>query len=108
FNVGGFFNKKKKKLQIQQQRLLTATDALQEHVNQQIRQPMREDMSFVTRFINKKEASDKVLNQHYDVKPEMIEGLYQPQTSISNTYVLTFSDEVVKAIKKYVEQQSTP
>ncbi|WP_254557269.1 hypothetical protein, partial [Salmonella enterica] len=89
-------------------RLLTATDALQEHVNQQIRQPMREDMSFVTRFINKKEASDKVLNQHYDVKPEMIEGLYQPQTSISNTYVLTFSDEVVKAIKKYVEQQSTP
>lgn len=65
-------------------------------------------MSFVTRFINKKEASDKVLNQHYDVKPEMIEGLYQPQTSISNTYVLTFSDEVVKAIKKYVEQQSTP
>ena len=108
FNVGGFFNKKKKKLQIQQQRLLTATDALQEHVNQQIRQPMREDMSFVTRFINKKEASDKVLNQHYDVKPEMIEDLYQPQTSISNTYVLTFSDEVVKAIKKYVEQQSTP
>lgn len=107
FNVGGLFNKKKKKLQIQQQRLLTATDALQEHVNQQIRQPMREDMSFVTRFINK-EASDKVLNQHYDVKPEMIEGLYQPQTSISNTYVLTFSDEVVKAIKKYVEQQSTP
>ncbi|HDB7756041.1 TPA: dynamin family protein [Staphylococcus aureus] len=108
FNVGGFFNKKKKKLQIQQQRLLTATDALQEHVNQQIRQPMREDMSFVTRFINKKEASDKVLNQHYDVKSEMIEALYQPQTSISNTYVLTFSDEVVKAIKKYVEQQSTP
>lgn len=108
FNVGGLFNKKKKKLQIQQQRLLTATDALQEHVNQQIRQPMREDMSFVTRFINKKDASDKVLNQHYDVKPEMIEGLYQPQTSISNTYVLTFSDEVVKAIKKYVEQQSTP
>lgn len=38
----------------------------------------------------------------------MIEDLYQPQTSISNTYVLTFSDEVVKAIKKYVEQQSTP
>ncbi len=36
------------------------------------------------------------------------EDLYQPQTSISNTYVLTFSDEVVKAIKKYVEQQSTP
>ena len=50
FNVGGLLIKKKKKLQIQQQRLLTATDALQEHVNQQIRQPMREDMSFVTRL----------------------------------------------------------
>ena len=54
FNVGGLLIKRRKKLQIQQQRLLTATDALQEHVNQQIRQPMREDMSFVTRFINKK------------------------------------------------------
>ena len=53
FNVGGLLIKEEK-LQIQQQRLLTATDALQEHVNQQIRQPMREDMSFVTRFINKK------------------------------------------------------
>ena len=53
FNVGGFLIKEEK-LQIQQQRLLTATDALQEHVNQQIRQPMREDMSFVTSFINKK------------------------------------------------------
>lgn len=52
--LAAFLIKKKKKLQIQQQRLLTATDALQEHVNQQIRQPMREDMSFVTRFINKK------------------------------------------------------
>lgn len=49
-----------------------------------------------------------MLNQHYEIDPKMIESLYQPQTSISNTYVLTFSDEVVKAIKKYVEQQSTP
>ncbi|HHP1248049.1 TPA: dynamin family protein [Staphylococcus argenteus] len=108
FNVGGLFNKKKKKQQIQQQRLDRAIDALQQYVNQQIRQPMREDMSFVTRFINKKEAADQVLNQHYEIDPKMIESLYQPQTSISNTYVLTFSDEVVKAIKKYVEQQSTP
>ena len=58
FNVGGFLIKEEK-LQIQQQRLLTATDALQEHVNQQIRQPMREDMSFVTRFINKKKLQIK-------------------------------------------------
>ncbi|MGZ2315879.1 dynamin family protein [Staphylococcus argenteus] len=108
FNVGGLFNKKKKKQQIQQQRLDRAIDALQQYVNQQIRQPMREDMSFVTRFINKKEAADQVLNQYYEIDPKMIESLYQPQTSISNTYVLTFSDEVVKAIKKYVEQQSTP
>ncbi len=58
FNVGGFFNKKKnKKLQIQQQRLLTATDALQEHVNQQIRQPMREDMLIY--FIRKKKLQIK-------------------------------------------------
>lgn len=107
FNIWRIFNKKKKKLQIQQQRLLTATDALQEHVNQQFVNQC-EKICHLLRVLSIKEASDKVLNQHYDVKPEMIEGLYQPQTSISNTYVLTFSDEVVKAIKKYVEQQSTP
>ncbi|MDN8766373.1 hypothetical protein Q0N03_14580, partial [Staphylococcus aureus] len=73
-----FFNKKNKNIKIQQHRLLTSTDSLQEHVNQKISQTIREDMSFVTSFINKKESSDIVLNQNYDVKQEMIEDLYLP------------------------------
>ena len=68
-------------------------------------------MSFVTRFINKKDTSNKVLNQHYDVKAEMIEGLYQPkhQSAIPLLY-LHFLDRISLAafIKKHVEQQSTP
>ncbi|EHJ06769.1 dynamin family protein [Staphylococcus simiae] len=108
FNVGGLFNKKKKKYDMQQQRLEQAVEALQQRVNQQIRQPMREDMSFVTRFVTTKGTADRVLNQHYEITATLIEDLYQPQTSISNTYVLTFSDDVVKAIRKLVEQESTP
>lgn len=108
FKVGGLFNKKKKKEEEQEQRLDKATDALQDKVNQQIRQPLREDMSFLTRFINNSEVNDQILNQDYLIKPSLISGLYQPQTSISNTYVLTFSDEVVKALNKYIENESNP
>jgi len=77
-------------------------------VNQQIRQPLREDMSFLTRFINDSEVNNQILNQDYLIKPSLISDLYQPQTSISNTYVLTFSDEVVKALNKHIEHESNP
>lgn len=106
FKVGGLFNKKKKKEEEQEQRLNQATDALQDKVNQQIRQPLREDMSFLTRFINDSEVNNQILNQDYLIKPSLISDLYQPQTSISNTYVLTFSDEVVKALNKHIEHES--
>lgn len=108
FKVGGLFNKKKKKEEEQEQRLNQATDALQDKVNQQIRQPLREDMSFLTRFINDSEVNNQILNQDYLIKLSLISDLYQPQTSISNTYVLTFSDEVVKALNKHIEHESNP
>lgn len=108
FKVGGLFNKKKKKEEEQEQRLNQATGALQDKVNQQIRQPLREDMSFLTRFINDSEVNNQILNQDYLIKPSLISDLYQPQTSISNTYVLTFSDEVVKALNKHIEHESNP
>ncbi|MFK3837551.1 dynamin family protein [Staphylococcus capitis] len=108
FKVGGLFNKKKKKEEEQEQRLNQATDALQDKVNQQIRQPLREDMSFLTHFINDSEVNNQILNQDYLIKPSLISDLYQPQTSISNTYVLTFSDEVVKALNKHIEHESNP
>lgn len=65
-------------------------------------------MSFLTRFINKHAVNEKILNQDYDVVPSLISDLYQTQTSISNTYVLTFSDEVIKALNKKIENESTP
>lgn len=108
FKVGGLFNKKKKKEETQVQRLNKATTELQNKVNQQIRQPLREDMSFLTRFINNKHVNEHILNQDYVIDSSLISNLYQPQTSISNTYVLTFLDEVVKALNKMIEHQSNP
>ena len=108
FKVGGLFNKKKKKEETQVQRLNKATTELQDKVNQQIRQPLREDMSFLTRFINNKHVNEHILNQDYVIDSSLISNLYQPQTSISNTYVLTFLDEVVKALNKMIEHQSNP
>ena len=54
FKVGGLFNKAKKKEEAQTERLDKVISMLQEKINTQIRQPMREDMSFLTRFINQK------------------------------------------------------
>ncbi|MDQ8623567.1 dynamin family protein [Staphylococcus sp. FR124] len=108
FKVGGLLNKKKKKQEEQEARLQNVVSKLQDKVNQQIRQPLRENMSFLTRFINSSEVNRDVLNQHYEIDSSLISNLYQPQTSISNTYVLTFSDEVLKAITNFVEKQSNP
>lgn len=108
FKVGGFLNKKKKKQEEQEARLQNVVTNLQDKMNQQIRQPLREDMSFLTRFINNSEVNHDILNQHYDIDSSLISNLYQPQTSISNTYVLTFSDDVLKAIRNDVEKQSNP
>ncbi|WP_415427070.1 dynamin family protein [Staphylococcus borealis] len=108
FKVGGFLNKKKKKQEEQKARLQNVVTKLQDKMNQQIRQPLREDMSFLTRFINNSEVNHDILNQHYDIDSSLISNLYQPQTSISNTYVLTFSDDVLKAIRNDVEKQSNP
>ncbi|WP_210129955.1 dynamin family protein [Staphylococcus sp. GDX8P54P] len=108
FKVGGFLNKKKKKQEEQEARLQNVVTKLQDKMNQQIRQPLREDMSFLTRFINNSEVNHDILNQHYDIDSSLISNLYQPQTSISNTYILTFSDDVLKAIRNDVEKQSNP
>ncbi|WP_145422811.1 dynamin family protein [Staphylococcus haemolyticus] len=108
FKVGGLLNKKKKKQEEQEARLQNVVSKLQDKVNQQIRQPLRENMSFLTRFINSSEVNHDVLNQHYEIDSSLFSNLYQPQTSISNTYVLTFSDEVLKAITNFVEKQSNP
>lgn len=108
FKVGGLLNKKKKKQEEQEARLQNVVSKLQDKVNQQIRQPLREEMSFLTRFINSSEVNHDVLNQHYEIDSSLFSNLYQPQTSISNTYVLTFSDEVLKAITNFVEKQSNP
>ncbi len=108
FSVGGLFNKKKKTEEAQQQRLNDVLAQLQDKINQEVRQPLREDMSFLTRFINDSEINDAILNQHYVIPPELVTDLYQMQISISNQYVLTFCDDLMKAIKQFIAKASDP
>ncbi len=66
-------------------------------------------MSFVTRFINKKEASDKVLNQHYDVKPEMILKIHinhKHQSAI--LMYLHFQTKWLKSLRNMLSKNLTP
>ncbi|MEY8603367.1 dynamin family protein [Staphylococcus nepalensis] len=108
FKVGGIFNKKKKTLETQQIRRQVLLEQLQEKVNQEIRQPLREDMSFLTRFINASKVNDAILNQHYTIPSKLIDDLYQMQISISNQYVLTFSDDLMKSIKQFISKETEP
>ncbi|WP_437750291.1 dynamin family protein [Staphylococcus shinii] len=108
FTVGGLFNKKKKTQEEQHRRLNQALEQLQEKVNQEIRQPLREDMSFLTRFINDSEINEAILNQHYELPASLITDLYQTQITISNQYVLTFCDDLMKSLKQYIGKTSDP
>lgn len=108
FTVGGLFNKKKKTQEEQQRRLNQALAQLQEKANQEIRQPLREDMSFLTRFINDSEINEAILNQHYEIPESLITDLYQTQITISNQYVLTFCDDLMKSLKQYIGKTSDP
>ena len=65
-------------------------------------------MSFLTRFINSSEVNDAILNQHYQMPPNLIDDLYQMQISISNQYVLTFSDDLMKSIKQFIIKETEP
>ncbi|MGW8042947.1 dynamin family protein [Staphylococcus shinii] len=108
FTVGGLFKKKKKTQEEQHRRLNQALEQLQEKVNQEIRQPLREDMSFLTRFINDSEINEAILNQHYELPASLITDLYQTQITISNQYVLTFCDDLMKSLKQYIGKTSDP
>ncbi|MDW8565017.1 dynamin family protein [Staphylococcus shinii] len=107
FTVGGLF-KKEKTQEEQHRRLNQALEQLQEKVNQEIRQPLREDMSFLTRFINDSEINEAILNQHYELPASLITDLYQTQITISNQYVLTFCDDLMKSLKQYIGKTSDP
>src|SRR5699024_8452405 len=108
FTVGSIFNKKKKTYEEQQRRLTTVVEQLQDKINQEVRQPLREDMSFLTRFINSTEVNDAILNQHYTIESSLITDLYQMQITISNQYVLTFCDELMASLKKFIANESDP
>ena len=108
FKVGGLFNKRKKTEEEQDKRLSVVISNLQDKVNQQIRQPLREDMSFLTRFINSTSVNEAILNQHYDITASMISDLYKPQINISNQYVLTFCDEIIQTIQQHIKKETEP
>ena len=100
FKVGGLLNKNGRR---ESKTFTNCCRPFTRKVNRHIRQPMREDLSFVTRFIHHSEVNQRILNQHYEIEPTLISNLYQVQTSINNTYVLTFSDDVLKAIARAIE-----
>ena len=102
FKVGGLLNKKENGRR-ESKTFTNCCRPFTRKVNRHIRQPMREDLSFVTRFIHHSEVNQRILNQHYEIEPTLISNLYQVQTSINNTYVLTFSDDVLKAIARAIE-----
>ncbi|WP_313956363.1 hypothetical protein, partial [Staphylococcus epidermidis] len=83
---------KKKKQQIKP--LNQPTTQFQHKLNQQLPQPLPQHISFLTTFINKHPLNQKILNQQYDLLPSLISHLYQTQTTINNTYLLTFSHQV--------------
>lgn len=108
FKAAGLFNKKKKAEEERQTRLNELMIALQSKVDHQIIKPMQEDLSFLTRFINDTDLNQRILNQKLTLPTSIITDLYQTQIHITNQYVLTFSNDVMKAIKHYILKELEP
>ncbi|WP_274311742.1 dynamin family protein [Staphylococcus hyicus] len=106
FKVSGWFNKSRKLEETQQTRLNLLMTALQSKVTQEIAKPMREDMAYLTRFIHDQELNALILNQKFEIPTELVSNLYQTQIQISNQYVLTFSENLMKHIRQYILKAS--
>lgn len=108
FKAGGLFNKKKKTEEERETRLNTLMADLQSKVDHQIIKPMQEDLSFLTRFINDTEMNQRILNQKLTLPASIVTDLYQTQIQITNQYVLTFSNDLMKAIKQFILKEQEP
>ncbi|ARJ51857.1 dynamin family protein [Staphylococcus lutrae] len=108
FKVGGLFNKKKKTAEERQTRLNTLREALQDKVDHQIGKPMQDDLSFLTRFINDSSLNKRILNHQIVLPTELITSSYQTQIQITNQYVLTYSQALMKAIKQFILKETAP
>lgn len=108
FKVGGLFNKKKKTELERDERLTSLMSELQNSVNQEIINPMQNDLSFLTRYINDEETNQRILNQQMSLSSSLVTELYQTQVSISNQYVLTFSEDLMKNIRQFILNESEP
>ncbi|QHW37224.1 GTP-binding protein [Staphylococcus ursi] len=108
FKAGGLFNKKKKTEEERQTRLNQLMTDLQSKVDHQIIKPMQEDLSFLTRFINDTDLNQRILNQKLTLPTSIVTDLYQTQIQITNQYVLTFSNDIMKAIKQYILKELEP
>lgn len=108
FKVGGFFQKQKKIDEARAARLHALMSVLQTKVTQEIAKPMREDMSYLTRFITNEELNKRIVNQDFQLSETIVTDLYQEQIQITNQYVLTFADDLLKRIRQYILQSSEP
>lgn len=108
FSAGGLFNKRKKIEQAREERLATLMSALQTQVTQEIIKPMQADMVFLTRFIDDTSLNERILDQNIEIPATLVTDLYQTQVQISNQYVLTFSEQLMKQIGQYILKQSKP
>lgn len=108
FKAGGLFNKKRKTEEIRSTRLNDVMQQLQKRIAHQIEKPMQDDLSFLTRFINNTQLNQQILKQHFEIPESLITELYQTQIEITNQYVLTFSEHLMKEIKQYILKMSEP
>ncbi|WP_390485657.1 dynamin family protein, partial [Staphylococcus pseudintermedius] len=57
---------------------------------------------------NDTDLNQRILNQKLTLPTSIITDLYQTQIQITNQYVLTFSNDVMKAIKHYILKELEP
>lgn len=106
FKVKGFFNKEQKKADLQQEALLEVKKALDLKIHDTITKVWIKSLKNLNKYITDPELFETIINQKYTISEEELKGHVKEQTSITNDYVLIYSNGITDIINRKVRQST--
>lgn len=105
FKVGIFFSQKKTEEE-RQERKRVFHQKLNESIEQNLQWPVRERMLRLLEQLNitDSELLHNVQNSTFNYPEEQLSSLIQPGASVTGTYVLRYTDEIAKNIRKLAKE----
>lgn len=106
YKVKGLFNKDKKKAIIQDETLEQVKEALDIKIHDEITKVWIKSLENLNKYIQDADLFEKIINQQYTISKEELSGHVQEQTSITNDYVLIYSNGITEMINRKIRNET--